>query len=1034
MSKFHLASLVAGVCALLQGCASQLSHTATVTSGTEFAATGDSVALYIDLQGMLWKLPPNGGTAIALTDALDDLRRPQLSPDGQWLAAESFATGAWDIVVLRTDGSGYRNLTHSMHDDREPAWSADSRSIVFSSDRSGNEDVWSVELADGTLKQLTTDSADDYAPAVTADTLYFVSERGGKVALYRQRENSAATQLASAPAGRMYQPRVSPDDRSIAWVQAKTRNGFPGVAVNELVLLDVQTNETRSLAAATNDIFGMAPAWLGNDRLIYTGDGNIRRLAIDAGSAETLPFAATLALRRDQYKKRTPPALATRPMDEPQPVLGIVDPVVLADDSIVFTALGDLWQLSNNDQLRQLTNDAFVERDLSVSPDGQYLLYISDRDGGMQIWQHELATGLRRRMTNNSSGPRYPTYSPDGQHIAWLQVGPIGTQDFTVRVLDVATGESRRLRSSPKLWPGRISWSADGRNITVAELHSPSGRATDGANRLVRINIDSDTATTLHLPDFRDSEGTISNRTNTNSRRSSDVASAGMAPDFGPVASYDYRQLALIIDGSLWRLPVDNDGSVAGPPELVLDELNESPAWSHDGKRLTTLTSRGLETITLGNETRTLHEPQQTWRPAGGRGSLLVHAGRMWNGIKEGYDNDVDIFITDDRIAAIVPHAEHPANMRVIDAGTQTVLPGLIDHHVHFEPHKGEWLGRSLLAFGVTTVVEPGGLPYESREHMESWLSGRRLGPRLVFAGPQLDGARRTFYFASHITSEQRLRRELERGEQLGYGLLKTYRRMKPELQALTVQLGHARGLPVTAHAAIRNIGFGGDRTEHLRGSSRTGSSAKQSNLLASYADVEAIYSAPQASVTPTLINQGGFFDFALKYGSDDADAGSEASGLENIRQYTTLYPTAYRKNLAGFTKLVSRKIDLVRTGLANAGSTLRQLDAGGVNIVAGTDAPIFPYGLALIIELQNYVDAGLSNGAALRTATSNAASAMGAGDEVGRLAASLRADLVIVDGDPLARITDLLQVEGVMLNGRYRQLDEILLAPESRQ
>ena len=124
---------------------------------------------------------------------------------------------------------------------------------------------------------------------------------------------------------------------------------------------------------------------------------------------------------------------------------------------------------------------------------------------------------------------------------------------------------------------------------------------------------------------------------------------------------------------------------------------------------------------------------------------------------------------------------------------------------------------------------------------------------------------------------------------------------------------------------------------------------------------------------------------------------------------------------------MFSKNINLIRLGLEHAGGTLKSLDAAGVNIVAGTDSPIFPYGLALIIELQNYVDAGLSPSAALRTATSNAATAMGAGDEIGRLASGMLADLVIVDGDPLTRITDLLQVQGVMVNGRYRQLDELL-------
>ncbi|MHA1159183.1 MAG: amidohydrolase, partial [Alphaproteobacteria bacterium] len=136
------------------------------------------------------------------------------------------------------------------------------------------------------------------------------------------------------------------------------------------------------------------------------------------------------------------------------------------------------------------------------------------------------------------------------------------------------------------------------------------------------------------------------------------------------------------------------------------------------------------------------------------------------------------------RIVAVEPHRERGGDRQIafIDASDKTVVPGLVDHHVHFEPHKGEWVGRAWLGFGVTTVVEPGGLPYESREIMEAWSSGRRAGPRLVFAGPQLDGSRRHFHFATHINSDRRLAWELDRAERLGYGLIKTYTRLPPAL------------------------------------------------------------------------------------------------------------------------------------------------------------------------------------------------------------------------------------------------------------
>ena len=86
--------------------------------------------------------------------------------------------------------------------------------------------------------------------------------------------------------------------------------------------------------------------------------------------------------------------------------------------------------------------------------------------------------------------------------------------------------------------------------------------------------------------------------------------------------------------------------------------------------------------------------------------------------------------------------------------------------------------------------------------------------------------------------------------------------------------------------------------------------------------------------------------------------------------------------------------------------------------VIAGTDAPIFPYGLSLLAELRAFRDAGLPGDTVLRAATSEAAVALGADDQLGRLAPGLLADLLIVAGDPLADPLELGRVEMVISNG----------------
>src|SRR4029450_10057387 len=77
---------------------------------------------------------------------------------------------------------------------------------------------------------------------------------------------------------------------------------------------------------------------------------------------------------------------------------------------------------------------------------------------------------------------------------------------------------------------------------------------------------------------------------------------------------------------------------------------------------------------------------------------------------------------------------------------------------------------------------------------------------------------------------------------------------------------------------------------------------------------------------------------------------------------------------------------------------TVYQIVKGGGRVTAGTDAPINPYGLSLLMELENYAAGGLTPVEVLRTATTVSAEAMGAGDDLGSIAPGELADLTIID------------------------------------
>jgi imidazolonepropionase-like amidohydrolase len=105
----------------------------------------------------------------------------------------------------------------------------------------------------------------------------------------------------------------------------------------------------------------------------------------------------------------------------------------------------------------------------------------------------------------------------------------------------------------------------------------------------------------------------------------------------------------------------------------------------------------------------------------------------------------------------------------------------------------------------------------------------------------------------------------------------------------------------------------------------------------------------------------------------------------------------------------------------------LKSIVSSGGTIVAGTDAPIVPYGLSLHVELEEYVHAGMTPFQALQTATVNAAQALGLGDELGTIEPGKRADLTFIGGNPLQDIRNTRDVRRVMKGGRVYTLTELV-------
>jgi Tol biopolymer transport system component len=957
-----------------------------VTGGTNIAAATDprDGSTVFDLQGRLWAIPAGGGTARPLTDGLGDDRLPAISPDGRTIGFQSFRGGRFGLWLIGRDGRGLRALTAGPGDDREPVWTPDGQAVLFSSDRDGSLDIFRFEIATAAVAPVVKGPGDDYWPAVGPDggTLAFVSDRGGRPALWVQPSGAPARALTGIAAGRPAAPGFSPDGTRIAFVAPTEQLAFPAVARHRLFVVDLVSGAVTPVSAVAEDVFPFRPTWLDDDRITYTADGTVRERSLRAGpdaAPRDLEWSARLT-----FGRRTP--VRPRPLPDAGSVAGIVEPVVRPGrGSVVFQALGDLWERSPDGRLARLTDDAFLERDPAFSADGRWLAWVGDRGGSMQVWLRDLPSGAERELTRLPRGLRYPTFSASGDRLFVQQAGPRGTQDFTLHEVRLDTGEVRNLKV-PGFWPGRMGESADRRHLLLSVLGARSARFREGRNELLRVDLATGSSDTMAVGD-------------------------GPGPDAGIAVSADGRQAVVTIGGVIHGLRLTGDGRLAGPPEPwgrpLPGGLADYAVFTPDGHGIVYHGAGGLmrQPAGAGGRPATLPVDLQ-WRDRHNTGRLVLRAGRLFDGTGAPYRERVDLVIDDGRITAVAPWGEWPAGTRLVDASDRTVLPGLFDHHTHAQAHDGGWVGPAWLAFGVTSIVEPGGLPYESREQQESWASGRRAGPRLFIAGPQLDGDRRFFPFAVQAPGRERLAAELARAQRLDYRLLKTYTRLPPDTQRWFIRAAGGLGIPVSSHEIYPALAVGGQRVEHLRGTSRLGYSGKQSDLLQAYDDVVGIVGRSGATIVPTIVVSGGFLDYVT--------GNAAALALPQLG----LFPETERRGLAALPALLGNRRPLLTEAVANARRTVAGLHAAGARIVAGTDAPIFAYGLSLHAELHNYAAAGLPPGDVLRTATGNAADALGLGAELGYLLPGRRADVLVVDGDPLSRIGDLAQVALVLKGG----------------
>jgi tricorn protease len=447
------------------------------------AVSPDGSTIAFTYGGRIWRVPATGGEATPLTDADYFATRPVWSPDGARLAYASKQFGNLDVFVMPASGGRSIRLTFHSADDLPYAFSPDGSEVYFASNRLGSpqtvlngaygssEQLYAVPTIGGRNRLILPTPARAVSLDATGTRLLYedrpvyenewrkgaVSDGAHDVWLHdvAKKSHERLTDFRGedrnpvwAPDGRSYYFLSEREGPSNVW----RANATPGARAEQI---------TRHREAAVRFLTVAR-----DGTLVYGLDGEIWRRAAGAREAQRVPI-------RLRYATRGPERVTASANDQLTEITTSRD-----GRQVAVIARGEIFVLSTETgTTRRITHTPSHERNVSFAADGRSLVYISERDGDMDIFEAALGNAAmkaftddgpvaERKIVDTAGDVLFPQLSPDGTKLAYL------ADRKSIQVLDRATGTT-----VAALPPGyfysyidddiSFSWSPDSRWLTA---------------------------------------------------------------------------------------------------------------------------------------------------------------------------------------------------------------------------------------------------------------------------------------------------------------------------------------------------------------------------------------------------------------------------------------------------------------------------------------------------------------------------------------------------------------------------------------
>ncbi|MDC8012327.1 amidohydrolase family protein [Tahibacter soli] len=417
---------------------------------------------------------------------------------------------------------------------------------------------------------------------------------------------------------------------------------------------------------------------------------------------------------------------------------------------------------------------------------------------------------------------------------------------------------------------------------------------------------------------------------------------------------------------------------------------------------------------------------RETHRPAG---PLVIRNARVFDPRSLTATTGTSVLVVGERIVRVAPDTEVqvPDGAETFDANGRFLMAGLWDVHKHY----GDADGLLDILAGITSARDLANDTEAFPERVRRFDAGTEIGPRVLMAG-FIDGTGpNAGPTKARVDNAADALKWVDWYADHGYVQIKVYSSLRPELVPIIADRAHARGLRLSGHvpskmSAKTFVEAGADEIQHFNfiflsflyprvqethDMTRFTEVAQHAREYpperAEVRDLIAFLKARHVALDPTIH----FFE--------DMFSGDPTSKVPAaLADVAPRLPPQVQRNLSWGALVVPKGQEAqYREAFPAMLKLLKAFHDAGIPLMPGSDALA---GYSLQYELMLYAKAGIPNGEVLRLATLTPAQVLGVAGDRGMIAPGKLADMVLIDGDPLANMADIRKVARVYKGGSW--------------